>query len=74
MYFTARKAVKKGDLMGWGVLYADENSDQTDEQLVICYLSINRDVALTRVMYQPPGGFYPVVLIPAGGKEFLYCW
>ena len=67
-FCTAQKAVKKGDLMGWGMVYPDEKTHKDEEQLVICYLTINRDVALTRVMFQPPGGFYPVVLLPPGGQ------
>ncbi len=58
--------------MGWGILYPDDSTHQDEEQLVICYLTINRDVALTRVLYQPPGGFYPVVLMPPGGILLLY--
>ena len=63
--------------MGWGLLFPEDftknkkKSTPEEEQLVICYLSINRDVALARVMYQPPGGFYPVVLLPAGGRFAL---
>ncbi|XP_074655144.1 uncharacterized protein LOC141908822 [Tubulanus polymorphus] len=57
-------AVKKGDLMGWGVLFPDE--EMCSEELVICYLTINRDVALTRVLFNPPGGLFPLVLCPAG--------
>ena len=65
---VAQKAVKKGDLMGWGILFPDDTTHQDEEQLVICYLTINRSVALTRVLYQPPGGFCPVVLMPPGGR------
>ena len=53
--------------MGWGLLYPADQVEDGD-QLVICYLTINRDIVLTRVMYEPPGGFYPVVLMPVGGK------
>jgi len=53
--------------MGWGLLYPDDTKHHDAEQLVICYLTINRSVSLTRVMYQPPGGFYPVILLPPGG-------
>jgi hypothetical protein len=73
-YVTAQKAVRKGDLMGWGMVYPEEDqeAEEEDEQLVVCYLTINRDVALTRVMYQPPGGFYPVVLMPPGGELLFF--
>ncbi len=72
MVISAQKALKKGDMMGWGVLDPPEGTDSVDlngDKLLICYLTINRNVALTRVMYQPPGGFYPVVIMPEGGKH-----
>ena len=34
------------------------------EQLVICFLTINRQVVYLRVLFQPPGNFYPVVIAP----------
>jgi hypothetical protein len=60
-------AIKKGDLVGWGILYPDEDVYDESNHLVICYLTINRDVALTRVLFNPPGGFYPLVVLPYGG-------
>ncbi|XP_050390636.2 uncharacterized protein LOC126809857 isoform X1 [Patella vulgata] len=57
-------SVKEGDRVGWGLLYLDTSIDVSDEQLVICYLTINRDVQLARVIYQPDGGFYPIVILP----------
>ena len=66
------KAVKQGDVIGMGIFYPDDNTDTSTEQLVISYVTINRDVALTRVIYQPPGGFYPIVLVPPGGKYLKY--
>ncbi|XP_070191470.1 uncharacterized protein [Littorina saxatilis] len=62
----AAKSVKKGDLVGWGVLYVEKDTDPAEEQLVICYLTVNRQVLLVRVVYQPPGGFYPLVILPQG--------
>ena len=54
--------------MGWGMLTPPrEAADKSVDQLVICYLTINREVALTRVMFLPPGGFYPVIIMPPGG-------
>lgn len=62
----ASSAVKTGDLVGWGLLYPDGSLSDHDEQLVVCYLTINRHVALTRVMHQPPGGLFPCVFLPSG--------
>ncbi|XP_064628155.1 uncharacterized protein LOC135487894 isoform X2 [Lineus longissimus] len=62
----AMSAIKKGDLVGWGILYPDDDMYEESSHLVICYLTINRDVALTRVLFNPPGGFYPLVVLPYG--------
>ncbi|ESO94723.1 hypothetical protein LOTGIDRAFT_160956 [Lottia gigantea] len=57
-------SIKHGDRIGWGILYLDKSVKSFDEQLVIVYLTINRDVQLARVIYQPAGGFYPLILLP----------
>lgn len=60
----AMSAVKKNDRIGWGIFYADEDAPKDEEQLMICFLTINRQVVYLRVLFQPPGGFYPVVIAP----------
>jgi len=61
-------AVKKNDRVGWGISFVDENLCSEGEQLIICFLTINRNVVYLRVLRQPPGGFYPVVIAPPNGK------
>ncbi|GFR89998.1 SPRY domain-containing protein 3, partial [Elysia marginata] len=56
--------VQVGDLVGWGLLYIDNTLHHDEEQLVICYLTVNHKILLVRVVYQPPGGFYPLVVLP----------
>lgn len=63
-------AVKKNDRLGWGIFYADEEISKDQDQLMICFLTINRQVVYLRVLFQPPGGFYPVVIAPPNGKKF----
>ncbi|CAF1350584.1 unnamed protein product, partial [Didymodactylos carnosus] len=60
----AAKYIKPGDKLGWGIIYPDETITKEEEQLVICYLTINRSVGYVRVLFQPPGGLYPVVIAP----------
>ncbi|UJR28669.1 hypothetical protein I4U23_009898 [Adineta vaga] len=63
----AAKYLKQGDKIGWGVLFPqDEDSKvgKNNEQLIICYLTVNRTVGYVRVLYQPVGGLYPVVIAP----------
>ena len=67
-YFKAMSAVKKNDRLGWGIFYADENAPKDEKQLMICFLTINRQVVYLRVLFQPPGGFYPVVIAPPNGN------
>ncbi|CAF1377156.1 unnamed protein product, partial [Didymodactylos carnosus] len=60
----AAKYIKQGDRLGWGIMYPDETIAKEEEQLVICYLTVNRNVGYVRVLFQPPGGLYPVVIAP----------
>jgi hypothetical protein len=64
----AMSAVKKNDRLGWGIFYADEEISKDQDQLMICFLTINRQVVYLRVLFQPPGGFYPVVIAPPNGN------
>ncbi|CAF2557981.1 unnamed protein product [Rotaria sp. Silwood2] len=63
----AARYLQQGDKIGWGILFPqDEDSliGNNKEQLIICYLTVNRTVGYVRVLYQPIGGFYPVVIAP----------
>lgn len=70
VYSLAAKFLKQGDKIGWGVLFPqDEDSfvGKNKEPLIICYLTVNRTVGYVRVLHQPVGGFYPVVIAPPNG-------
>lgn len=60
----AAKYLKKGDKIGWGIIFPEDSTDDAKEQLIICFLTVNRTVGYVRVLYQPIGGFYPVVIAP----------
>ncbi|CAF4058119.1 unnamed protein product [Rotaria sordida] len=63
----AARYLKQGDKIGWGILFPQEEDsliENNKEQLIICYLTVNRTVGYVRVLYQPIGGFYPVVIAP----------
>ena len=64
--FTAQKSVKVGDLVGWGMLIPP-SQEMLEDRMIVCYLTINRNIALTRVMFEPPGGLYPCVVLPSTG-------
>jgi hypothetical protein len=71
--FLAAKFLKQGDKIGWGVLFPPEEESlvgKNKEQLIICYLTVNRTVGYVRVLYQPVGGLYPVVIAPPNGNSF----
>jgi hypothetical protein len=66
--------LKQGDKIGWGVLFPEGEDGligANNEQLIICYLTINRIVGYVRVLFQPIGGLYPVVIAPPNGIEFI---
>ena len=52
--------------MGWGVVFPDDSLSDLEEQIVLCYLTINRDVILTRALIQPAGGLHATVVLPYG--------
>ncbi|XP_052810715.1 uncharacterized protein LOC128238637 [Mya arenaria] len=58
-------SMKVGDKLGWGMLIPESQRDLS-ERLVVCYLTVNRNIALTRVLFEPPGGFFPCVVLPQG--------
>jgi len=64
--FLAATLVKKGDTMGWGVIFPDDDLSDSEEQIVLCYLTINRNVILTRALIQPAGGLHATVVLPYG--------
>ena len=68
--FLAAKYLKQGDKIGWGVLFPQDEEGfvgKNKEPLMICYLTVNRTVGYVRALYQPVGGFYPVVIAPPNG-------
>lgn len=68
---SAAKYLKQGDKIGWGVLFPQDEDSKVgkNEQLIICYLTVNRTVGYVRVLYQPVGGLYPVVIAPPNGTS-----
>lgn len=68
MLFLVQTTVSVGDLIGWGMLIPASQAE-VDDRMVVCYLTINRNVALTRVLFEPPGGLYPAVVLPFSGIQ-----
>ncbi|KAH3739061.1 uncharacterized protein LOC127851769 [Dreissena polymorpha] len=67
----AAGSVKVGDLVGWGMLIPESQVNEL-ERLVICFLTINRSIVLTRVVFEPEGGWFPIVLLAAGVKRVQF--
>lgn len=65
----AETSVSVGDRIGWGVIVPVSEQNQQEDRLIICYLCINLKVAMTRVIYQPRGGVYPVIMLPSGANR-----
>ncbi|XP_060081327.1 uncharacterized protein LOC132560673 [Ylistrum balloti] len=59
----ALEAVAKGQKIGWGMIIPESEKEKEDK-LVILYLCIDKNIAITRVMYLPQGGFYPFIILP----------
>jgi hypothetical protein len=62
--------------MGWGIQYNpalrdSPEFDERAEQLVLCYVTIDVTIVYAKMMLQPAGGWYPVVMLHPYGKGFL---
>lgn len=73
LFISAETSVSVGDRIGWGVIVPVSEQNKQEDRLIICYLCINLKVAMTRVIYQPRGGVYPVIMLPSGGKFSVIC-
>ena len=74
MSFSAAKYLKQGDKIGWGILFPEGDDGligEKKEQLIICFLTVNRTVGYVQVLVQPIGGFYPVVIAPPNGMRSI---
>ncbi|XP_062616121.1 uncharacterized protein LOC134277830 [Saccostrea cucullata] len=65
----AESSVSVGDKIGWGVIFPDSELKKQEDRLIICYLCINLTVVLTRVIYEPPGGVYPIIMLPRSANR-----
>ena len=47
-----------------------------DEQLVLCFVTLNMQIVFFRMMMQPEGGFFPLIVLTKNGmlnmKIFLF--
>ena len=41
--------------------------DEKQQQLVLCFVTVDSKIVFFRMMFQPPGGFYPLVLLTPNG-------
>ena len=60
--------------MGWGIVYNPDvrdcaTFDPKEQQLVLCYVTINMCVSYMKMMLQPTGGFFPLVVLDDDGKQ-----
>ena len=65
--------MKVGDRVGWGMIVPELQLIPT-ERLVICYLTINRNIALTTTMFEPHGGLFPAVMLPNGSMIVFWLY
>lgn len=67
-----------GQRVGWGIHYNPKTRDLPDfceeeQQVVLCFVSIDVTIVFAKMMLQPPGGWYPTVMLHSEGKprDFL---
>jgi len=66
--------MEAGQRMGFGIQYDPEQRTHSDfedkeEQLVLCYVTVDSEIVFAHVMLQPPGGWYPTVGLHPYGKS-----
>ena len=66
--------MKIGQRMGWGIHYNPESRQKDafndkEEQLVLCYVTIDVTIVYAKMMLQPPGGWYPVAMLHPYGES-----
>lgn len=68
--------VKPGTVIGIGVHYSPSDRERPEfdyqaQQLVMIFLTLDKELALTRLMIQPEGGFFPLVVLRRECKSNL---
>ena len=74
--------MKKGQRMGWGIQYNptyrhNPDFDDKQQQLVLCYVTIDVTIVYAKMMLQPAGGWYPVIMLHPYGeytRELAEIW
>ena len=61
-----------GQRIGFGIHYnpedyASPNFDDRKQQLVLCFVTLDMKIVYFSMMMQPPGGFYPLIILTRGG-------
>lgn len=64
--------MKAGQRMGFGIQYNPvqrecANFEEKEQQLVLCYVTVDSEIVFSHMMLQPPGGWYPTVALHSYG-------
>ena len=66
---------KPGERIGFGIHYNPDVMDKPEfndkeQQLVLCFVTVDMEIIFFKIMIQPAGGFYPLVILCKNGKSF----
>lgn len=64
--------LQTGQRVGWGIHYNPHSRHSPDfleqqQQLVLCFVSIDLTIVFAKLMLQPPGGWYPTIMLHSDG-------
>ena len=70
---------EEGWRVGFGIHYNPAESckpdfDDKKQQLVLCFVTLDMQIVFFRMMIQPSGGFYPLVILTRGGSSDFILW
>ena len=72
--FLSVLKVNAGQRMGWGVHYDPNARNKEDfcdknDQLALCYVTLDDTLVFTKILSQPEGGWYPLIALHPYGKS-----
>lgn len=59
-----------GDSIGMEAIIPVSEQTKQEVRFIICFMCLNLNVVVTRVICMPREGLYPLIILPRGGKLY----
>lgn len=70
MIFLVESIFSVGDSIGMGVIIPVSEQTKQEDRFIICFMRLNLNVVVTRVICMPREGLYPLIIFPRGGMLY----